>query len=96
MSALTTALSPADVRALTDLLQQHRSARLDQLSALALQGAPSPRALSVAQAAADDVAAAFGRLADGSYGWCRQCTGPIPREHLYAAPTVADCPDCAC
>jgi hypothetical protein len=96
MSVLTHALTPDDLRALTDLLQQHRQARLDQLSALALTGPPSGRALAVARAAADEVAEAFGRLADGSYGWCRRCTAAIPREHLYAAPAVTHCPDCSC
>lgn len=96
MSVLTHALTTEDLRALTDLLQQHRQARLDQLAALDLSGPPSPRAVAVARAAAADVAAAFGRLADGSYGWCQRCTAAIPRAHLYAAPTARYCPDCSC
>ena len=96
MSVLTHALTPDDLRALTHLLQQHRQARLDQISALTLSGPQPPRALAVARAAAADVAAAFGRLADGSYGWCQRCTASIPRAHLYAAPAALYCPECTC
>jgi len=99
MSVLTHGLSPNDLRALTDLLQQHRQARVDQIAALTLSTPRSPRALAVARAAADEVADAFGRLADGSYGWCQRCLAAIPRDHLYVAPAArhcADCADCTC
>jgi DnaK suppressor protein len=96
MSVLTPTLTPDDLRALTDLLHQHRRARLDQIAALTLSARYSPRALAVASAAVNDVADAFGRLADGSYGWCLRCTASIPLERLYAAPATRHCTDCSC
>jgi RNA polymerase-binding transcription factor DksA len=96
MSVLTHALTHDDLRALTDLLQQHRQARLDQIAGLTLSAHRDPRALALARAAVDDLADAFGRLADGSYGWCLRCTASIPPERLYVAPAARYCSECSC
>jgi len=47
--------------------------------------------LGDAETALDRVDAALGRLADGSYGVCVTCGGPIPDERLTAAPTTETC-----
>ena len=96
MSVLTLALSQDDVQALTNLLHQHHQARLDQLAALSLSRPHVRRAGLAARAAVDEISDAFGRLADGSYGWCTGCLAAMPRELLYAAPAARHCPDCSC
>jgi RNA polymerase-binding transcription factor DksA len=42
-----------------------------------------------------DVEAAIARLADGSYGRCRQCGQPIAPARLEAVPTAQLCMACA-
>jgi DnaK suppressor protein len=40
-------------------------------------------------------ARATARLADGTYGRCLRCGGPIPSERLEALPAVETCLDCS-
>jgi DnaK suppressor protein len=47
--------------------------------------------LSAAEAALDQVDAALGRLADGSYGVCVTCGERIADERLAAAPAADTC-----
>jgi RNA polymerase-binding transcription factor DksA len=47
--------------------------------------------LGDAETALDQVDAALGRLADGSYGVCATCGGGIPDERLASAPTTETC-----
>jgi DnaK suppressor protein len=42
-----------------------------------------------------DVTAALGRLAEGRYGRCERCGGPIAPERLVARPAAALCIRCA-
>lgn len=42
----------------------------------------------------DEVEAALRRLADGSYGICRSCGGPIGAARLEAVPEVTECVRC--
>jgi RNA polymerase-binding transcription factor DksA len=39
--------------------------------------------------------AALARLADGTYGVCTTCGGPIPHERLRLLPAAAQCVPCA-
>jgi DnaK suppressor protein len=41
------------------------------------------------------VEAALCRIADGSYGTCESCSGPIGTERLYAEPWASRCIRCA-
>ena len=47
--------------------------------------------LGEAEAALDEVDAALGRLADGSYGVCVTCGERIEDKRLAAAPTTGSC-----
>ena len=37
---------------------------------------------------------ALGRLADGTYGICSACAGPIVYDRLFVVPEADDCGDC--
>lgn len=41
-----------------------------------------------------DIERALQRVADGSYGLCRQCGAPIPTARLHAQPTADRCVSC--
>jgi RNA polymerase-binding transcription factor DksA len=43
----------------------------------------------------DDLRAALARIADGTYGACAECHGPIALERLEAAPEATRCIACA-
>jgi DnaK suppressor protein len=49
------------------------------------------QALERADSVLDEVDAALARLADGSYGLCATCGGPISDERLAADPTALSC-----
>jgi DnaK suppressor protein len=40
------------------------------------------------------VESALRRLADGAYGWCERCAGPIPVERLAVFPWATSCVSC--
>jgi DnaK suppressor protein len=40
------------------------------------------------------VESALRRLADGAYGWCERCGGPIPVERLAVFPWATSCVTC--
>lgn len=70
-------------------------------------GAPADVASDLAEQAVDlslesverrrlvEVEDALARLAEGTYGQCLRCGGPIAVERLYALPWTAFCIDCA-
>jgi DnaK suppressor protein len=41
------------------------------------------------------IEAAITRIDDGSYGWCGECGGQIPKNRLDAIPYAAQCIRCA-
>jgi DnaK suppressor protein len=41
-----------------------------------------------------DIDAALGRVAEGSYGWCIDCAGPIGRARLLVQPMAVRCAPC--
>ena len=45
--------------------------------------------------ALDQIEAAIERIEDGSYGWCEECGGKIPKSRLEAIPYAALCVRCA-
>jgi DnaK suppressor protein len=51
--------------------------------------------VSAAREHLDEVAAARGRLADGTYGVCERCRGTIDPARLAARPTARTCVPCA-
>jgi DnaK suppressor protein len=42
----------------------------------------------------EQVESALRRLADGAYGWCERCGGPIPVERLAVFPWATSCVTC--
>lgn len=40
------------------------------------------------------IEAALARMEEGRFGFCTQCSGPIPIDRLEADPAMARCPDC--
>lgn len=48
-----------------------------------------------AEAHLDEVEAALGRLADGTYGICERCGRPVGESRLGARPRARTCIDCA-
>ncbi|GAB3850484.1 TraR/DksA family transcriptional regulator [Dactylosporangium cerinum] len=85
---------------LQDQLRQHT----ETLAALVAAGAdPSatgedPHAIATrtatARRAIEEVTAALSRIAEGSYGRCERCTGPIPAERLEILPHARLCVPC--
>jgi DnaK suppressor protein len=51
--------------------------------------------LAQARQQLDGIAAALGRIADGSYGRCERCGDQIPAARLAARPTATACISCA-
>ena len=49
---------------------------------------------ATARRAIEEVNAALSRIADGSYGRCERCTGPIPAERLEILPHARLCVPC--
>jgi DnaK suppressor protein len=47
--------------------------------------------LRSAESLLDEVDAALGRLADGTYGVCALCGSPIPDDELATTPTARSC-----
>jgi DnaK suppressor protein len=85
------------------LLLDHRSSRLDQLTALAvhveacseLDAATRGRTVAVARQALSDIDAGLSRLEDGTYGRCIRCLAPIPIDQLLVLPQSRHCVRCA-
>jgi DnaK suppressor protein len=82
-------------------LQDERTFRLTQLTALEAEVPPSPRhesvqhALSIAASTAlREVEAALARMAEGRYGRCVTCDRPIDTERLGVLPMAALCMSC--
>jgi DnaK suppressor protein len=66
-------------------------APLDAGATLAKVETEYEQALEQAESVLDEVDAALARLADGSYGVCTTCGGPISDERLAAVPTALTC-----
>lgn len=64
-------------------------------SNLAFEGLQSAAMLQQTSRHADEICAALKRLDGGSYGFCAECDGQIPRGRLDARPSTAFCIDCA-
>ena len=95
--------SPDRLQEVRVQLEEHRSARLDQIKALAftdpadgdLDPAARTRLLAVAKLTLAEIDLALRRLGDGSYGYCVGCTDPVPAERLQAVPYARYCMPCA-
>jgi len=64
-------------------------------STLAFERSQLDALVQQARAHLDEVEAAQQRLAEGSYGVCESCGGPIAPGRLEARPTARRCIDCA-
>jgi DnaK suppressor protein len=53
------------------------------------------RVLGSDQDTLDQIEAAIERIEDGSYGWCQECGGKIPKTRLDAIPYAPLCVKCA-
>ncbi|MEU2268091.1 TraR/DksA C4-type zinc finger protein [Streptomyces olindensis] len=105
-----TRLSAEDLAALRENLTEQRLFRQEQLRQLAdaapshtddvrRHDAASQVEVHVKLAAAArmvlaDVEAALRRMAEGSYGTCRLCRGPVARERLMIVPQARYCARC--
>ena len=68
-----------------------RLSRMDAMQAQAMAKASTERRAALLRG----IAAALGRIDDGSYGLCRDCGEPIDPRRLDFDPTVLRCVDCA-
>lgn len=78
-------------------LQHYRgvlSERLVVASALALQAAPRSRPALRDRHVLDEIAAALGRIEEGSFGTCARCGAALPERRLAMKPTVSVCASC--
>ncbi|MER5446419.1 TraR/DksA C4-type zinc finger protein [Streptomyces sp. NPDC002766] len=80
-------------------LEHERASRLTQLRAIGEAGAAAEEQVMSTQKdtirrVLAQVEAALARVADGSYGVCRNCTKPIPVERLEILPYTPFCVPC--
>ncbi|WP_181794830.1 TraR/DksA C4-type zinc finger protein [Streptomyces sp. WELS2] len=80
-------------------LEHARSSRLAQVQALDESGRSTDDPLLSEQKAAmkqtlEEIAEAFARLEDGTYGTCLACAKPIPEERLEILPHTRYCVAC--
>lgn len=94
-------LSPDDLVALRENLQEQRLFREEQLRRLAVlppgPDAGSEAGIGLAASARmvlADVEAALGRMAEGRYGRCHLCRRPVGRERLVIVPQARYCARC--
>lgn len=101
-------LSLDDLAALRENLQEQRLFRqeqLQQIEAVPLTGDPAEqRAAALSEVRAKltasarmvlhDVEAALRRMAEGGYGVCHLCRGPIDRDRLTVVPQARYCARC--
>ena len=64
--------------------------RVGQMLALPVQDRKNQSHLT----ALDAINAALARLANGTYGCCESCEGPIAAARLEVVPTTTSCADC--
>ncbi len=76
------------------ILDQQSVGRLSRMDAMQVQAMARATAGRRAQRLAQ-IAAALGRIADGSYGECAGCGEEIPQGRLEIDPAVARCVACA-
>ncbi|MBO2464562.1 TraR/DksA C4-type zinc finger protein [Actinomadura sp. LCR2-06] len=62
---------------------------------IAFERARIEASLSRARAHLAEIDGALRRLADGAYGTCERCGGPIATERLAVRPTARTCVGCA-
>ncbi|PJE96661.1 hypothetical protein CUT44_16595 [Streptomyces carminius] len=105
--AAGTGLTPRELAALRESLEEQRRFRLDQLRE---SGCPRPlpgdgrhtagraevdaRLTASARMVLTDVEAALERMDRGRYGRCERCVRPIPRQHLEIVPQARRCAAC--
>jgi DnaK suppressor protein len=77
-----------------DSIEVHRNADLADATQQAIEREIACRNLDRNALLARDVRAALDRLADGSYGFCIECDGPIPEKRIAAVPWTALCLSC--
>ena len=102
-TSLTPPLRTAEKEAVRALLDEHRSARMDQIQAHTfadphdsdLDPGARMRVLVAAEQCLREIDSALLRLDDGSYGLCVGCTEPIATERLLAVPYARHCIRCA-
>lgn len=97
-------LSDDVLTSLRGMLEEQREFRLDQLAQLHHLGPNGPLSstdpeifrslVSGARAALRDVQDALWRMAQGCYGQCARCAGPIGLERLEILPQTALCLRC--
>ncbi|WP_437063684.1 TraR/DksA family transcriptional regulator [Streptomyces sp. enrichment culture] len=102
-------LSPEDLAALRESLQEQRLFREEQLRQLAVSpsrtgdpgrrpaAAPAGGRVGLASSARmvlADVEAALERMAEGRYGRCHLCRRPVDRERLVIVPQARYCARC--
>ncbi|NEA63983.1 TraR/DksA C4-type zinc finger protein [Streptomyces sp. SID12488] len=80
-------------------LEHERASRLTQLRAIDEAGPDAEKLMMSTQRAIirrvlTEVEAAITRVQDGSYGVCRNCSGPIPVERLEILPYTPFCVPC--
>jgi DnaK suppressor protein len=78
-------------------LQHYRgvlSERLVVASALALQAPPRSRPSARDRHVLDEIAAALGRIEEGSFGTCALCETALPERRLAMKPTLRVCAQC--
>lgn len=90
------------VGGLRELLQQHRSARLDQIEAFRIATSAGTRddavllqAAASATAVLSEIDEALARLDAGTYGACSCCGADVEPERLLTAPWTRQCARCA-
>lgn len=64
-------------------------------STIAFERSQASSMLAGAERELAELDLALARLADGSYGRCERCGGPIPQERLVARPAARTCVPCA-
>ncbi|MEU2778315.1 TraR/DksA C4-type zinc finger protein [Streptomyces sp. NPDC007162] len=80
-------------------LAHERSSRLTQLQAIREAGPDAKEPVmstqkDTVQRVLTEVEAAFARVQDGTYGFCRNCSRPIPVERLEILPHTPFCVPC--
>ena len=98
--AAATAAISASKRSMDSFLASRRDTEVDdehdpEGSTLALQFTETTALLNNSRRRLDQAVVALGKIADGTYGTCELCAGPIPRARLEARPAAAHCVPCA-
>jgi RNA polymerase-binding transcription factor DksA len=77
-----------DLRQPLDSNAEDQAIELEDLDAL-------PGIENAALSEIEQIRQALARIANGTYGTCAKCGGPIPAKRLEAMPTATECVACA-